>query len=96
MLTEPWLKPLPANTIRALNLWILRHASIHANTFPSAHVAASTGAALVLATLAPWRHGLSFVAVAAAIAVSTFTGRYHFALDAAVGIAVATLVFLAS
>jgi membrane-associated phospholipid phosphatase len=96
MLTEPWLKQLPANPVRALNLWILRHASIHANTFPSAHVAASTGAALVLATLAPRPHGALFVAVAAAIAVSTFTGRYHYALDAVAGTLVATIVFLAA
>src|SRR5690242_19560117 len=60
MLEEPWRRPLPANPVRAFNLWLLRHASIHANTFPSAHVAASAAAALVLVWLAPWPVGLLF------------------------------------
>jgi hypothetical protein len=94
MLEEPWLKPLPSNPVRTFNLWILRHASIHANTFPSAHVAASSAAALVLASLTPWSVGLLFGAIAVGIAVGTFAGRYHFASDAIVGIAVATAVFL--
>src|SRR6516164_7287765 len=54
MLEEPWLAPLPRSPVRRFNLWILRNASIHANTFPSAHVAASTAAALVLTNVAPW------------------------------------------
>src|SRR5208282_3672181 len=33
-------------TFRAMNLYILRHASIHLNTFPSAHVAATVAASL--------------------------------------------------
>ena len=94
MLEEPWLEPLPATSVRRFNLWILRHASIHANTFPSAHVAASTGAALVLASLAPWPVGLAFLAIAAGIGVGTFAGRYHFAADAVAGSAVAAIVFL--
>ena len=94
MLAEPWLEPLPQTPVRRFNLWILRHASIHANTFPSAHVAASTGAALVLTSLAPWPVGLAFVAIAAGITVGTFAGRYHFAADAVVGSAVAAIVFL--
>jgi membrane-associated phospholipid phosphatase len=94
MLAEPWLEPMPPGLLRRFNLWILRHASIHANTFPSAHVAASTGAALVLASLAPWPIGLVFLAIAASIAVGTFAGRYHFATDAAAGCAVALVVFM--
>ena len=93
MLAEPWLEPLPPNPVRALNLWILRHASIHANTFPSAHVASSTGAALVLTVLTPWPVGVLFVAIAAGIAVGTFAGRYHFAADAVAGSALAAVVF---
>ncbi|HXK01723.1 MAG TPA: phosphatase PAP2 family protein [Verrucomicrobiae bacterium] len=91
---EPWLTPLPHNPIRALNLYLLRHASIHANTFPSAHVAASVAAALVIATLAPWTIGLLFVAIATGIAFGTFAGRYHYAADSITGAAVALLVFL--
>ena len=94
MLEEPWLKPLPLTPVRRFNLWILRHASIHANTFPSAHVAASTGAALVLMSLGPWPVGLAFVAIAAGITVGTFAGRYHYAADAVAGSAVAGIVFV--
>jgi len=96
LLVETWLEPLPAHPVRKFNLWILRHASIHVNTFPSAHVAASTGAALVLTSLAPWPVGLTFLALAAGIAVGTFAGRYHFAADAIVGSTVAGIVFLAT
>jgi len=94
MLAEPWLEPLPLSPVRRFNLWILRHASIHANTFPSAHVAASTAAALVLASLAPWPTGLLFLAIAAGITLGTFAGRYHYSADAVVGSAVAVIVFI--
>lgn len=96
MLPEPWLEPLPASAVRKFNLWILRHASIHVNTFPSAHVAASCAAAFVLTVVAPWPVGLVSLILAAGIAVGTFAGRYHFAGDAAAGIAVAVVVFLAA
>jgi hypothetical protein len=93
MLSEPWLEPLPSTPVRRFNLWLLRHASIHVNTFPSAHVAASTSVALVLTSLAPWPVGLAFSMIAAGIAVGTFAGRYHFAADAVAGCAVAIAVF---
>ena len=95
VLKEPWLIPLPHNPIRALNLYLLRHASIHANTFPSAHVAASTAAALVILSLAPWPVGALFAAIAVGIAFGTFAGRYHYAADSITGVATAVLVFLA-
>ncbi|HTS60673.1 MAG TPA: phosphatase PAP2 family protein [Candidatus Acidoferrales bacterium] len=95
MFKEPWLTPLPHNPIRALNLYLLRHASIHANTFPSAHVAASAAAALVILPLAPWPIGALFAAIATGIAFGTFAGRYHYAADSITGVAVALLVFLA-
>jgi hypothetical protein len=94
MLDEPWLVPVPPSPVRKFNLWILRNASIHANTFPSAHVAASTAAALVLTSLAPWPIAVVFLAIAAGIAVGTFAGRYHFAADAVAGSAVASIVFV--
>ena len=94
MLVEPWLAPLPLTPIRRFNLFLLRHASIHANTFPSAHVAASTAAALVLLSVTPWPAGLLFVAIATGITIGTFAGRYHFAADAIVGSALAVVVYL--
>jgi hypothetical protein len=94
VLDEPWHEPLPLGPVRRFNLWILRNASIHANTFPSAHVAASTGAALFLMTVAPLPVGLVFLAIALGITFGTFTGRYHFAADAVTGSALAAIVFL--
>jgi membrane-associated phospholipid phosphatase len=57
-------------------------------------MAASTGAALVLTSLAPWPAGLVFLAIAVGIAVGTFAGRYHFAADVVAGSAVAAIVFM--
>ena len=94
MLAETWLDPLPSNPIRRFNLWILQHASIHLNTFPSAHVAASTAAALVILRLAPWPVGLLFLTIAAGITFGTFAGRYHFSADAAAGSVLAVVVFV--
>jgi len=39
---EPGNITVPINFVRRENLWVLRRASIHVNTIPSAHVAAST------------------------------------------------------
>jgi len=82
-----------ASSIRSLNLGILQHASIHANTFPSAHVAASMATALVLLTASPWV-GAMFLWVAVSIAFGAVLGRYHYAMDAILGAAVAVAVFL--
>ncbi len=43
----------PKQKIRSVNLFILRHGSIQLNTFPSAHVASTVGASLVLMQFAP-------------------------------------------
>ncbi len=84
--------PPPAR-VRAFNLWILRNASIHANTFPSAHVAASLSCALVLLRLNAWA-GLVFLLVAVSIALGAVAGRYHYLADAVAGAALAMAVFL--
>ena len=79
--------------VRSLNLWILRHASIHANVFPSAHVAASVATALALFPVAPWL-ALLFLCAAVSIAFGAVIGRYHYAADALAGAALALGVFL--
>ena len=86
------VQPLPGN-VRALNLWILRHASIHANTFPSAHVASTTACALVVLWLAPGI-GWVFLAIAILIALGTVSGRYHYVADAVLGAATALAAFV--
>ena len=78
--------------VRAANFFILRHLSIKANTFPSAHVAASLATALALLDFVP-AAGLVFLWIAISIAISTVTGRYHYALDAASGAGLAAATF---
>jgi len=94
MLVEKWSRSLPVSRVRAFNLWILRHASIHANTFPSAHVASTTACALILLGVGPVWVGLIFVWIAFSIAIGAVTGRYHYAADAVLGSMVALAAFL--
>jgi hypothetical protein len=93
-LGEKWSAVLPSSRIRAFNLWILRHASIHANTFPSGHVASSFGCALILLRFAPVWVRLLFLWIAISISLGAVAGRYHYAADAiaAVFVALAALV----
>jgi membrane-associated phospholipid phosphatase len=77
--------------IRSLNLFILRHASIHLNTFPSAHVASTVGASLVLMRFVP-AVGVVFMLVALSIAAGAVVGRYHFALDVILGTMLAVCI----
>ncbi len=72
------------STVRRLNLWILKHGSIQANVFPSAHVAGA-----VAASLAVMRHlpalGAIYLLIAVGIVVGSVRGKYHYAADCAVG-----------
>jgi membrane-associated phospholipid phosphatase len=95
MLGEKWSEPLLSGRVRSLNLWILRHASIHANTFPSGHVAAATACALILLRVAPLWVGLVFLFLAISIALAAVLGRYHYTADAVLGALVAAIAFLA-
>jgi membrane-associated phospholipid phosphatase len=81
------------DALRGLNLGILRRASIQANTFPSAHVAASLAAALAVLRHVPVA-GAVFLWVAASIAAAAVLRRYHFALDILAGMLVALAAFL--
>ena len=84
---------IAANEVRKLNLEILNRGSIHAITFPSAHVASTTAVALVLTRFLPVT-GAIFLVVAASIAIGAFLGRYHYFLDVALGALEAATVFL--
>ncbi|HEY4048144.1 MAG TPA: phosphatase PAP2 family protein [Acidobacteriaceae bacterium] len=83
------------NKGRIFNRWILKHGSIHAISFPSAHVASALAVALVLLRFSPLI-GLVFLVVAILISIGAVIGRYHYALDVLLGAATAILVFLAS
>ncbi len=85
----------PAGKARIFNRWILKHGSIHAISFPSAHVASTLAASLVLLRFMPLA-GLAFLAVSIWIAAGAVVGRYHYALDVLLGAATALAVFLFS
>lgn len=81
---------VPQGAVRSLNLWVLRHASIQANTFPSAHVASSTACALVVLRVAP-PVGWAFLVLAVCIALGAVAGRYHYTADVLLGAVVAVI-----
>ena len=84
-----------APPLRRFNLWILDHASIKANTFPSGHVAGAASASLALMRILP-AAGICYLVMAVGIMLGAVRGRYHYALDALAGAAVAILAFLGS
>jgi membrane-associated phospholipid phosphatase len=81
--------------LRVFNRWILKHGSIHAISFPSAHVASAFGVAFVLLRVSP-PVGLVFFVIAVWISLGAVIGRYHYALDVLLGAATALIVFLAT
>jgi membrane-associated phospholipid phosphatase len=86
--------PAQAGKLRIFNRWILKHGSIHAISFPSAHVASTFAVSLVLLHYAPWV-GAGFLVISIGIALGAVIGRYHYALDVLSGAATAIAVFLA-
>ncbi|MGC2399458.1 MAG: phosphatase PAP2 family protein [Acidobacteriaceae bacterium] len=85
--------PAQVGKARIFNRWILKHGSIHAISFPSAHVASSFAVALVLLRFTPV-FGLIFLFIAVWISLGAVVGRYHYALDVLLGAITALLVFL--
>lgn len=81
-----------ANKGRVFNRWILKHGSIHAISFPSAHVASAFAIALVLLHHSLWL-GVVFLVIALLISLGAVVGRYHYALDVLMGAATALIVF---
>jgi membrane-associated phospholipid phosphatase len=91
----PPAKPESTNNGRRFNRWILQRGSIHAISFPSAHVASAFAIALVLLRYAPGI-GAVFLVVAVLISLGAVVGRYHYALDVLLGAATSFAVFLIS
>jgi membrane-associated phospholipid phosphatase len=79
---------------RTFNRWILKHGSIHAISFPSAHVASSFAVALVMMRFS-LLYGSIFLVIAVWISLGAVVGRYHYALDVILGAITALIVFLA-
>jgi membrane-associated phospholipid phosphatase len=78
---------------RRFNLWLVRHVTHEANTFPSGHVAASAAIAMVLLWFTPVV-GILFAVIAAGIAAGCIVGRYHYAIDVAAAFALAGTIFV--
>jgi len=82
-----------ANTLlRQFNHWILGGYGIHTSVFPSAHVSGAVAAGFAMKRIfedRPWLYRGVFV-YGALVAVATVYGRYHYAADAAAGVAVGT------
>ncbi len=93
MLEAPRNDTLRGGKVRSLNLLILKHGSIHANTLPSAHVAASVAAALALFHVAPGIAVL-FLCIAISIGCGAAIGRYHYSADVLLGGALAVGSFV--
>jgi membrane-associated phospholipid phosphatase len=86
----PWqIEPPPVLASRrahALGAFMVRHATIGANTFPSGHVAVSSAIAFAVMRSMPLV-GVVFLVLALSIAVACVVGRYHYATDVVAGAA---------
>lgn len=87
--SEPRRSPL-----RKFSLWVSDHASIKVNSFPSGHAAAAAGATLAMIRILPVA-GICYAAVTLGILVGSVREKYHYAVDALTGVAVALGVCLA-
>jgi len=92
---DPSAPAKDTNKARTFNRWILKRGSIHAISFPSAHVASAFAIALVFLRYS-LSLGVIFLVVAVLISLGAVVGRYHYALDVLLGAATAWAVFLAS
>ncbi len=82
-------------SVRRLNLRVLDWGSIQVNTFPSAHVAGAMAMSFAMMAHLP-AVGIFYLAVAVGIALGAVRGGYHYAGDAAFGVIVAALAFVAA
>ena len=91
----PWIvenrEPTPELELQSANFVWLRNTSLCMNTFPSGHAAGSLAAALAVLPWAPLAGGI-LLALALSIALASVVGRYHYALDALTGLALACVI----
>jgi len=98
----PWIQTRPPRALepeppwrastRRLNLGILHKVSIQMNTVPSGHAAEALACALILID-APSAVVASLFGLALSISAGALLGRYHYAIDIALGWAVALMVW---
>lgn len=77
---------------RGVNTWLLDHADISTSVFPSGHVAVAFSSAFGLFSVLRIRRWIWMAAFAAAtlVYIATVYGRYHYAVDGAASIVLAT------
>jgi len=92
-LQEARIPEAPQTGMRRFNLIVVRLVTHQANTFPSGHAAAAVAVALELISAVP-AAGFIYLVIAISIMVSAFVGRYHYALDVALGAALSCISFL--
>jgi hypothetical protein len=84
------LDPRGGTGLRPLNLQLLDRTSIQANTVPSGHAASAVAVGLAVFDAWPLA-GTILLVVAMGITVATVLGRYHYAIDSLLGVAVAVV-----
>ena len=91
----PWmLEKAPAlrdRDVHRLASYMVRNATIRANTFPSGHVAVTTAVAFGVIGAMP-ATGFLLLALAASTGVACVVGRYHYAMDVVTGAALGAAV----
>jgi hypothetical protein len=85
----------PASLVRAINMGVVRHASVGWNTFPSGHVSTALAGGLAVAAALP-AAGAGLLLLATGIAAAAAVGRYHYLADIAAGAMVALIAFAIS
>ncbi len=90
--------PRVLTPFRRFNLGLLGSYGIHMSVFPSAHCSGAFAAAFAMRHVLPeeiwvWRF---LLVLACSIATATVYGRYHYAVDAAAGFAVALIAWMAA
>ncbi len=88
--------PAVLTVFRRFNLGLLGSQGIHTSVFPSAHVSGAFAAAFALFSIFPAESRLptGVLLYAVTVAIATVYGRYHYAVDAAAGFAVAVAAFV--
>ena len=88
--------PQITSVIRQINLWLVGHGGIHASVVPSAHVSSAFSAAWAMFSVMPERKkiGWGLLVYAVSVSVATVYGRYHYAVDAIVGLGASMVAVL--
>jgi hypothetical protein len=84
--------PTIPSRVRTLNLWVIGRVTTRFNTFPSGHVTATMGGSLVLLHHVP-DVGFVFLLMSIGIALGAVTGRYHYAADVVIAVALVIVVY---